>query len=293
MGKITLQRRKPSILITGCSSGIGYAAAHALHARGWLVIATAREAQDVERLKREGLNAVQLNLQSSDSIAMALDWALRLSDGKIDALFNNAFFAIPAALEDLSRTAFAYQLDSCLLGTHELTLSVLRIMRRQGYGKIINASSVLAIAPMPYRGAYVAAKYALEGLTDVLRLELNGSGISVSLLEMGTVRSNFRKNSYDNFALWINAERSLHKLSYLQMLQRLQSEQYPRSALSAQEVVKVLIKALNAKKPRARYRVGTATKLAALGKKFLSTAMMDKLILRAARIENQYYGQKK
>ncbi|SUO94742.1 SDR family NAD(P)-dependent oxidoreductase [Suttonella ornithocola] len=281
-----------SVLITGCSSGIGYAAAKQLHDKGWQVIASARDASDVERLKAEGLQAVQLDLASPDSIAMALDWTLKLTNGRLDALFNNGAFAIPGAVEDLSRSALAYQLDNTLLGWHELTIAVLPIMRRQGFGRIINNSSVLGLAAMRYRGAYVASKFALEGLTDVLRMELHGSGIYVSLIEPGPITSHFRKNAYLQFNRWIDAKHSLHKVSYLKMIQRLESEKKAPFTLSPDAVVKVLIHALESKKPKSRYYVTKATWLMGLAKRLLSTQWMDRFTRKIAEKENEYYEPK-
>lgn len=282
-----------SILITGCSSGIGRKAAEMLHERGWLVIATARDAGDVEQLRAQGLHAVQLDLASPDSIAMALDWTLKLTQGRLDALFNNGAFAIPAAVEDLSRSALAYQLDNCLLGWHELTVSVLPIMRRQGFGRIVNNSSVLGIAAMRFRGAYVATKFAIEGLSDVLRLELKGSGIHVSLIEPGPISSSFRSNSFLQFQRWIDAAQSLHKLAYLKMIQRLESDKPAPFTLGPEAVVIALIHAIESDKPKARYYVTKLTWLMALAKRFLPTSLLDYFVLKVSNKENDHYAKAK
>ncbi len=281
---------KRSILITGCSSGIGLAAAVALHNRGWLVITTARDASAVEKLREKGLHAVQLDLASPDSIAMALDWTLKLTEGRLDALFNNGAFAIPGAVEDLSRNALAYQFDNGLFGWHELTVSVLRIMRQQGFGRIVNNSSVLGLVGMRYRGAYVANKFALEGLTDVMRLELHGSGIHVSLIEPGPITSAFRLNAYLQFRRWIDANSSLHKLSYLKMVQRFRSNKKAPFTLSPDAVVRVLIHALESPKPKARYFVTKATWLMAVAKRILPTFVLDLFVRTIAEREKAYYS---
>lgn len=278
-----------SILITGCSSGIGYTAAHQLKQRGWNVFASARDAADVERLKSQGLQAVQLDLAEADSIAMALDWVLKQTDGTLDALFNNGAFAIPAALEDLSRNALMYQLDNCLLGWHDLTMRVLPVMRRQGYGRIINNSSVLGLVGMRFRGAYCTNKFALEGWSDVLRLELSGSGIYVSLIEPGPIVSHFRKNAYRQFKYWINAEESLHKMRYLSMVARLESNKPVPFTLKPEDVVNKLILALEAKKPRPRYYVTKVTWMMAVAKRLLPTAWLDYFILKVAERESKRY----
>ncbi len=285
--------REKSILITGCSSGIGYAAAHALQQRdGWRVIASARNASDVERLKSEGLTAVQLDLASPDSITMALDWVLKYTGGYLDALFNNGAFAIPGAVEDLSRSALAYQLDNGLLGWHDLTRRVLAVMRRQGYGRIIQNSSVLGLAAMRYRGAYCAMKFALEGLSDVLRLELHDSGIYISLLEPGPIKTSFRKNAYNEFVNWIDSSRSLHKTQYLRMIQRLDSEREAPFTLEAYAVITKLIHALEAKKPKARYYVTKATWIMSIMRRLLPTAWMDLFVLKIAERESRRHEKK-
>lgn len=281
-----------SILITGCSSGIGYAAAHTLQARGWQVIASARDAGDVERLKSEGLAAVRLDLASPDSITMALDWVLKYTDGRLDALFNNGAFAIPGAVEDISRSALAYQLDTGLLGWHDLTVRLLPVMRLQGHGRIVNNSSVLGLAAMRYRGAYCANKFALEGLSDALRLELRGSGIHVSLIEPGPIVSQFRDNAFLNFQRWVSASGSLHRMQYLNMVQRLQSDKRQPFTLEPDAVVKALIHAIESPRPRPRYYVTKATWLVGMAKRLLPTTWMDAFVVKLAERESRRFSQK-
>jgi len=166
-----------TILITGCSSGIGRCVARGLATRGYRVFATARRREDVEHLRAEGLAGLQLDLADSASIAAAVDEVLERTDGHLYALFNNGAYGQPGAVEDLSREVLRLQFETNLFGWHELTNRVLPVMRQQGYGRIIHNSSVLGFVALPFRGAYTASKYALEGLTDTLRLELRGSGI--------------------------------------------------------------------------------------------------------------------
>ena len=183
---------KKSILITGCSSGIGYYCALQLQQMGYQVLATARQIEDVARLQQQGLQAHQLDLDDDESIQQALDWALAQTGGTLDALFNNGAYGQPGAVEDLSREVLQAQFNTNLFGTHELTRKVLKIMRQQGHGRIIQNSSVLGLITMKYRGAYNASKFALEGLTDTLRQELSGSRIQISLIEPGPIESRFR-----------------------------------------------------------------------------------------------------
>jgi len=172
-----------TILITGCSTGIGYSTAITLKNRGHNVIATARKSSDVIRLKQEGFTTLHLDLADNNSIQIAVKQAIVLTEGKIDALFNNGAFGQAGAVEDLSRDTLRSQFETNLFGTHELTNLVLQLMRKQGHGRIIYNSSVLGLVAMPYRGAYTASKFALEGLADTLRQELYDIPIYISLIE--------------------------------------------------------------------------------------------------------------
>jgi len=184
-----------SILITGCSSGIGYSTAKILSARGYRVFASARKPEDVDRLKSEGLNAVELDLANSDSIQCALQYVLEQSDGKLYSLFNNGAYGQAGAVEDLRRDVLREQFETNLFGTVELTNLVIPIMRKQGFGRIIQCSSILGFVALKYRGAYNASKYALEGINDTLRQELVGSNITVSSIQPGPISTRFRANS--------------------------------------------------------------------------------------------------
>ncbi len=213
-----------SILITGCSSGIGLDVARRLKSANYRVFASARNPEDVERLKAEDFEALQLDLDNSISIKNAMIRLLDSTDGKLFALFNNAAYGLPGAVEDISRDALRAQFETNLFGTHELTRMVIPVMRQQGYGRIIQNSSILGFAAMAYRGAYNSSKFALEGLTDTLRQELSGSGIYISLIEPGPITSQFRKNALKAFEKHIDAENSVHADNYRHMLERLHKE---------------------------------------------------------------------
>ena len=187
---------KKSVLITGCSTGIGRSAAEILKQRGYRVFATARKHEDVAQLIEEGFESVQLDLANSASIHAAVKTILHKTDGKLYALFNNGAYGQAGAVEDLTRDMLREQFETNLFGTHELTNLLIPVMRRQGEGRIIQNSSVLGFVSLKYRGAYNASKYALEGLTDTLRMELKGSGIYISLIEPGPIETSFRKNAY-------------------------------------------------------------------------------------------------
>ena len=161
-----------TILITGCSSGIGLDAARTLGGRGWRVLATCRAPEDCARRRAEGLESFPLDLADADGLARAAAEALDRTDGRLDALFNNGAFAIPGAVEDMPRDALRAIFETNLFGQVDLANRVLPAMRARGSGRIVMTSSVLGLVAVPWRGAYVATKFALEGITDALRLEL-------------------------------------------------------------------------------------------------------------------------
>ncbi|MCO4756686.1 MAG: SDR family oxidoreductase [Oceanospirillaceae bacterium] len=279
------------ILITGCSTGIGYETAHLLRLRGYRVFATARKPDDVERLKKEGFAAHILDLDSTDSITQALDWLLEQTNGKLYALFNNGAYGQPGAVEDLTRDVLRQQLETNLLGWHELTCKVLPIMRKQGYGRIIQNSSVLGLITLKYRGAYNCSKFALEGLTDTLRQELHGSNIFVSLVEPGPITSQFRVNAYNAFKENIDTENSAHKEVYAAVNKRLSKQDVERGndpfTLEPEAVVKRVIHALESKRPKERYYVTFPTYLFAYLRRFLSARWLDRILRRVSDDENK------
>ncbi|MDD1614430.1 MAG: SDR family oxidoreductase [Methylococcaceae bacterium] len=271
-----------SILITGCSSGIGYTTATELKKRGHNVIATARKSEDVTRLTQEGFTAIQLDLADSISIQQAVNQAIELTDGKIDALFNNGAFGQPGAVEDLTRDVLRYQFETNLFGTHELTNLLIPLMRKQGHGRIIYNSSVLGLVAMRYRGAYNASKFALEALADTLRLELFDTDIHISLIEPGPILSNFRKNSYALYKKNIDPTHSFHKETYEAMETRLQKEGAAVAfTLPAKAVTEKVIHALEAKQPKMRYYVTFPTYLFAFLKRILPMSWLDTLLRKA------------
>ncbi|RAH38381.1 SDR family oxidoreductase [Halomonas sp. SL1] len=277
-----------SLLITGCSSGIGHAAAHAMAKRGWRVFATARAEADVARLEAEGLEALRLDLADSASIAAAVETVRERTGGRLTALFNNGAYGQPGAVEDLSRDVLREQLETNLLGTHELTIKVLPMMRAQGHGRIVHNSSVLGFAALPYRGAYVCSKFALEGLADTLRQELTGSGIHVSLIQPGPIASRFRENAYRAYRANIDAAHSAHADTYVKVEARLASEDGKGAfTLGPEAVVDKLIHALEHRRPKPRYAVTVPTHLFAALKRLLSTRGMDRVLLRATKSERE------
>jgi len=272
-----------SVLITGCSSGIGYDAAHGLKAQGWRVFATCRKERDCARLRDEGLESFRLDYDDEDSIQAALDEALTRTGGTLDALFNNGAFGCPGAVEDLPRGALREIFETNLFGYHDLTRRVIPVMRAQGHGRIVNNSSVLGFVTFKWRGAYVATKYALEGLTDTLRIEMRDTPIKVILIEPGPVTSRIRENSIPHFTKWIDWRNSPRKAQYeSSLLKRLYEAKQgkDRFELPASAVTKKLIHALESSNPRPRYFVTTPTYVSAFLRRVLPTRASDWVIAR-------------
>ena len=271
-----------SILITGCSSGIGYDAAHALDKRGWRVFATCRKEADCERLRGEGLESFALDYESETSVRTAVAETLSRTGGTLDALFNNGAYAVPGATEDLPRDALRAIFEANLFGWHDLTRQIIPVMRAQGHGRIVMNSSVLGLVPMKWRGAYVATKHALEGLTDVLRLEMSDTNIKVVLIEPGPITSKIREKAAIQFEKYIDWQSSARRAQYEdQLIKRLYEDkgkdtfELPASAVTAK-----LIHAIESDRPKPRYYVTMPTYLMGTLRRVLTTRALDALILR-------------
>lgn len=272
-----------TILITGCSSGIGHHAAHALRERGWRVFATCRKEADCQRLRDEGLESFRLDYEEAQSIEVAFSEAVGRSGGRLDALFNNGAYAIPGAAEDLPTQAMRQIFEANFFGWHSLTRRAIPVMRAQGFGRIVMNSSVLGIAALRMRAAYVATKFALEGYADTLRLELDETPIEVILLEPGPIRTEIRKNAQAHYKRWIDRENSVWARFYKEMVEpRLFAVDPPpdRFELGCEATTKKLIHALEHPQPRARYYVTTPTYIAGTLKRLLPTRVLDRILLR-------------
>ncbi len=270
-----------SILITGCSSGIGYDAAHTLHKRGWRVFATCRAEADCERLRAEGLESLRLDYQDEDSITAAVAEVLERTGGTLDALFNNGAYAIPGAVEDLSRDALRDIFETNLFGQIDLSNRLLPAMRAQGHGRIIHNSSVLGFVSTPFRGSYCATKFALEALTDAQRMEHRGTGIHFILIEPGPIPTDFRKNAAKQFEKWIDWQHAYRKDFYETVVRK---RLYDTSGkpdmfeLPVSAVTKKLIHALESPRPKPRYMVTTATYISNLLRRIFPTRMLDSIL---------------
>lgn len=271
-----------TILITGCSSGIGEDAARFLVERGWHVLATCRQTQDAERLAAEGFDSFRLDYEDPASIAEGFEIAMQKTGGKLDALFNNGAYAIPAAVEDLPVAALRQNFEANVFGWHDLTCRAITVMRAQGHGRIIQCSSVLGLVAMPWRGSYIATKFALEGLTDTLRLEMRGTGIHIVSIEPGPIGTAFRLNARKQFDKWIDWRTSPRADAYRDTLvprlyKAAESSTPDPFELGPRAVSEKLLKALEARNPNPQYFVTTPTYMAALGRRILPKRMLDRI----------------
>jgi len=268
---------KKSVLITGCSSGIGYDTAHYLHKNGYKVYASARDAKDVKRLQEEGLDAYVLDVTNADDISKVLS-EITKDGAELYAVFNNAGYGQAGAVEDITTEVLKEQFETNFFGLHELTRQAIKIMRKQGYGRIIQHSSVLGIISLRFRGAYNASKYAIEGLCDTLRLELMESDIYVCTINTGPVRSDFRKNAIKMFKKNVVSERSVFEKEYNEELLSVKEKNNDLFTKNSDVVIKNILHALEAKKPKLRYYNTFATHLLGGFKRVLPTRILDKVL---------------
>jgi NAD(P)-dependent dehydrogenase (short-subunit alcohol dehydrogenase family) len=271
-----------SVLVTGCSSGIGRCIALGLANRGYRVFATVRQQKDVEALTRDGLESLQLDLSAPASVDQAVSEVLRRTGGELYALINNGAYGQHGAVEDLSRDVLRAQFETNLFGTHELTVRLMPVFRQQGAGRIVQISSILGLVCLIYRGAYNASKYALEALSDTMRLELQGTGIFVSLIEPGPIESRFRANAHRYYQANIDREHSAHRESYRKVEHRLGSDEDVPFTLPAAAVLDKVIHALESPNPRIRYLVTVPAHGLARLKRWLPDRWMDRFIRRFA-----------
>lgn len=264
-----------TVLITGCSSGIGLASARVMKSRGWRVFATARKSDDIARLKEEGFESLYLDYAEPDSVATAAAQALEATGGSLDALFNNGGYAQPGAVEDVRREVLRAQFEANVFGWHDLTRRIIPAMRTRGAGRIVFCSSVLGFVAAPYRGAYCASKYAVEALADALRMELGGTGIHISLIEPGPIATRLLEHAVEAYRRHIDMEGSPHRETYRLRLARLEQGGTQSFKLPPEAVAGKLVHALEAKRPKARYYVTFPTYAAAALRRLLPTRALD------------------
>ena len=270
-----------SVLITGCSSGIGLASAREMKSRGWRVFATARKAEDLARLEdEEGLESLYLDYAEPESIATAVAQVLEATGGKLTALFNNGAYGQPGAVEDLKREVLRAQFEVGFFGWHDLTARVIPAMRKQGEGRIVFCSSVLGLVSAPYRGAYCASKFAVEALADALRLELSATRIKIVLIEPGPIASRFLEHALEAYRRHIDLDASHHSEIYRTRIARLEEGGDQTFKLGPEAVALKLAHALESRSPKRRYYVTVPTYAAALFRRFLPTSVLDAIAAR-------------
>ena len=268
-----------TILITGASSGIGAYCARALSEDGWRVFATARNSADIAALEADGLEALYMDYRDGGSIAAAFEEVTAKTGGRLDALFNNGGYAQPGAVEDLPVAALREQFEANFFGWHDLARRVVPAMRAAGRGRIVQCSSILGLAPVKYRGAYVASKHALEGLSLCLRAELQGSGVHVSLIEPGPVKSRIATNALTWFLANIDHENSPHRQAYQAQLSRLEAGgSASRLKVGPEAVCKVLRHALLSPRPRPHYVVTVPARTGVVLKRILPSRLFYRVL---------------
>ncbi len=272
---------KRSVLITGCSSGIGLASAREMKARGWRVFATARKPEDIARLKsQEGVESLYLDYAEPDSIAVAAEQVLAATDGKLGALFNNGAYGQPGAVEDLKPDVLRAQFEANVFGWHDLTTRLIPAMRKQREGRIVFCSSVLGLIAAPYRGAYCASKFAIEALADVLRVELADTGIRVALIEPGPIATRFLEHALEAYRRNIDLESSPHRDIYKVRIARLEEGGEVTFKLGPEAVASKLVHALESKRPKTRYYITVPTYAAVLLRRILPARALDAIASR-------------
>jgi len=273
-----------NVVITGCSTGIGAAAAHLLKDRGWNVVATARKSEDLKILEEQGFHAVKLDIADEASVTEAVQSILTVFQGHVGAIVNNAGFGQSGAVEDLSRDVLRYQFEVNLIGMQDFTNRFIPVMRRQGWGRIINISSVLGRISLPFMGSYAATKFAMEALSDALRVELYGSGIAVTLIEPGPISSAFRQNAADRARATLKFDEGAHAGFYQQEVKRreLQNSKPDIFTLPPEAVAEKIFKALNTNSPGTRYRVTIPAYSGEIVRRFLPHSLIDWVMTRRA-----------
>jgi NAD(P)-dependent dehydrogenase (short-subunit alcohol dehydrogenase family) len=285
-----MDQQQKTILVTGCSSGIGWTSALALKARGYRVFATARKPEDLQKLAAQGLEAIPLDYRDSLSVQACAAEVAQRTGGKLYALFNNGAYGQPGAVEDITRAVLEEQFAANFFGWHELTRACLPLLRANGVGRIVQCSSVLGLVALKYRGPYNASKFALEGLTDTLRMELRGSGVRVVTINPGPIATRFVENAKAAFEANVDMLNSHYVADFER--QRLRLEKAAQTSdtskkktffsfkLPPEAVLDKLLLALERQNPRNHYYVTVPTHVAALMRRILPSALLDRFAIR-------------
>jgi len=275
------QVKDRSVLVTGCSSGIGLATAEVLRSNGWTVYPTARKTEDLESLKQSGFDAVELDVGSSESIASAVGILLEKTGGKLGAIVNNAGFGMPGAIEDLTRDAMRQQFEVNLFGLQELTNQLIPLFRKQGYGRIVNVSSVVGRISLPFMGIYSASKFALEAVSDALRVELLMDGIGVSLIEPGPISTKFSTNCAGQGEGQLDTDRSRYGSVYKKYFDKRRNGgmSEDRFRLPPEAVATKAQHALESPRPKIRYCVTIPAYFGSWAARFVPAGLIDRLMI--------------
>ncbi|AKS44807.1 D-beta-hydroxybutyrate dehydrogenase [Octadecabacter temperatus] len=228
----------------------------------------------------EGFESPLLDYNDTKTLETGLAEVLAATGGTLDALFNNGGFGTPGAAEDLPREALRANFETNVFGVHDLSTRVIPVMRAQGHGRIVNHSSVLGLVAMRWRSAYNATKFALEGLTDTLRLEMADTNIKIVTMNTGPVTSDIRKKSIPHFEKWIDWENSPRRAQYEASLRkRLYEDSGPdKFELPASAVTAKLLKAVTHPNPKPRYYVTTPTYLMGFLRRILTSRGLDRVL---------------
>ena len=275
-----------TVYISGCSTGIGFFLTKALHEKGYKVIASCRKIEDVLRLQALGIKTLQMDVSAPSSLQTAVEPLLEYTCGKVDILINNAGIGQSGALEDIDQETMLHIFQTNVFGLHELTRQIIPVMRTQGSGRIINISSILGIVSLPFRGAYNASKYAVEGLSDSLRLELEPSNIWVSSIQPGPIESNFRDTVIDTSLIWIDIENSFFAPQYQNMLLHFKDKKQQSALTQTPDAVfKKVLHAIESKRPKPVYQVTLSAYLLAVARKMLPGRLLHRLLAKIAKNE--------
>lgn len=265
-------------LVTGASTGIGYATALRLKSAGYLVYAAARRVEKMAALRDVGINVLKMDVTQDADLVAGVEQILQDCD-RLDVLVNNAGYGSYGALEDVPLSEGKYQFEVNLFGLARLTQLVLPTMRRQGDGYIVNLSSIGGKIYEPCGSWYHATKFAVEGMSDCLRLELQEFGIKVVIIEPGATASEWSQIARENLlkasgeTAYRNVAARSHR--FLALAENLES---PADSAAVQ-----ILKAVQSKHPKARYTSGRGTGMIAFLRKVLSDELIDALMLAALR----------
>ena len=268
------------VLITGCSTGIGYCLASGLKARGYRVIASCRRDEDVERLSKEGFETMRIDLADEGNVDEAVDRVRALTRGNLYGLINNGAYGQPGAMIDIRREVLREQFETNVFGTQQLTNGLLPMMLENRAGRVVQISSVLGFICLRFRGPYNASKYALEALTDTMRLEHRDSGVHFILVEPGPIRSRFRQNALRKYLEHVAPRESMFRSTYTELEKRLHSTEDSRYTLPPEAVLKAVLHALESARPRIRYPVTVPTRVMAILKRLLTDRGLDSFLDR-------------